>query len=58
MHNRIETVVTVVNAEQGIHGLAIVGEIDPSESGAAFADHVEGMDVISGVEETLDHGAT
>jgi hypothetical protein len=54
VHNRVEAVVTVVDTEERIHGLAIIGEIDLGEPVSAFANRIEGMYVVSGGAETLN----
>jgi len=58
VHDRVEAVVTVVDAEQGINGLAVVSEIDAGEAGASFTDNIEGMDIITGIAEALHDSAS
>ena len=58
VHDRVEPVVLVVDAEDRVERLAVVGQIDPHEPGAALPRRVEVDDVVAARPQLADDGAS
>jgi hypothetical protein len=57
MHDRVEPVVLVVDAEKGVERLPIIGEVDAHEAATTLPGRIEVDDVMPDLAEFPHNGA-